>query len=217
MSKTIDNFYLRQQMVEVQLVGRKISDARVISAFRKVKRHEFVLPQDKDIAYQDSPLPIGDGQTISQPYMAALMTECLNLKGSEKVLEIGTGCGYQTAILAELAKNVYSIERIEALTKKADAVLKNLGYNNVVLETGDGARGYLKHAPYDSIIVTAACRKIPDVYLEQLKVGGKIVIPLGDRFSQVLTVAKKTDTGIDKHVVCGCVFVPLIGKDGWDK
>ncbi|MFH1381216.1 MAG: protein-L-isoaspartate(D-aspartate) O-methyltransferase [Candidatus Omnitrophota bacterium] len=215
MLKQTDYSFLRRQMVETQLIRRGITDKKVISAFNKVDRHEFVLPKDLNLAYQDSPLSIGENQTISQPYMAALMTQCLELKGDEKILEIGTGCGYQTAILAELVKTVYSIERIKTLSERASKTLKKLGYSNIVISTGDGTLGWEEHAPYDGIIVTAAASKIPEIYVKQLKVPGKLVIPVGDRFSQALTVLEKNENQIETHSVCGCVFVPLIGKNGW--
>ena len=202
-------------MVEVQLISRGIKDKRVLDAFRKVPRHEFVPKELIDSAYIDSPLPIGEGQTISQPYMVALMTECLCLKGEEKVLEIGTGSGYQAAILAELAKEVYSIERIEILTLRATEILESLGYKNIKVKTGDGTLGWLEFSPYEGIIVTAAAPKVPLPLIEQLKDGGFLVIPLNGRFSQILTVIEKTKDKLRVSEVCGCVFVPMIGKYGW--
>ena len=207
----------RNKMVDEQLIPREISDKRVLEVFRKVARHEFVPEDLRDNAYEDRPLPIDGGQTISQPYMVALMTQCLGLKGHEKILEVGTGSGYQAAILANLAKEVYSVERVKSLAKSAESVLKNAGFTNVTTKLDDGTLGWKEHAPYDGIIVTAAAPKVPDAYIEQLKIGGKLVIPLGTMFSQVLTVIeKKTDTP-SVNEVCGCVFVPLVGKDGWKK
>lgn len=208
---------LRNKMVEEQIAPRDISDEKVLAAFRKVERHEFVPPDLQDSAYQDHPLPIGEGQTISQPYMVALMTQCLNLKGNEKILEIGTGSGYQAAILAGLAKEVYSVERIESLAKRAKATLKKLGYGNVQIKVADGTLGWKEHAPYDGIIVTAAAPKIPNTYIEQFNVGGRLVIPVGGMFSQILTIVEKKPDGVLTSEICGCVFVPLVGKEGWKK
>ena len=208
---------LRNRMVEQQLIPRGISNERVLEAFRTVERHVFIPAELQDSAYEDHPLPIGEGQTISQPYMVALMTQCLDLKGDEKILEIGTGSGYQAAILAGIVKEVYSVERVELLAKRAESALKKLGYNNVKIKVGDGTLGWREYAPYDGIIVTAAAPKIPDTYTEQLNMGGKLVIPTGTRFSQILTVAEKKTDGIQAREVCGCVFVPLLGKDGWQE
>lgn len=202
-------------MVAEQLMPRGISDEKILAAFRSVKRHEFVPPELQDASYNDHPLPIGENQTISQPYMVALMTESLNLKGNEKVLEIGTGSGYQAAILATLVEKVYSVERVGVLAERADAILKKLGYNNVKIKVDDGTLGWEEHAPYDGIIVTAAAPKIPDSYIKQLKVGGKLIIPVGTQFSQVLTVVDKGVDKVSASEVCACVFVPLVGKDGW--
>jgi len=209
---------LRDAMVEEQLVGRGISDERVLSAFRKVPRHEFVLAEDAEIAYGDFPLPIGKAQTISQPYMVALMTQCLRLKGPERVLEIGTGSGYQSAILAELTKEVYSVERLAPLLVSAKKVLSRLGYVNCFLKEGDGTLGWAEHAPYDGIIVTAGSPGIPDSLVRQLKDGGRLVLPVGSgTFGQVLTVVERNKSRIDKTEICGCSFVPLIGKEGWSE
>lgn len=206
---------LRNKMVDAQLIPRGISDEKVLDVFRKVERHKF-LPQDmQSSAYQDHPLPIGEGQTMSQPYMVALMTQCLALKGSEKILEIGTGSGYQAAVLAKLAKEVYSVERIASLAVRSRLLLQSLGYSNVNAKVGDGTLGWPEYAPYDGIIVTAAAPKVPNAYIEQLKVGGKLVIPAGTMFSQVLTVIEKTGEGVTTKEICGCVFVPLLGKEGW--
>lgn len=205
---------LRKKMVEEQIIARGIKDKRVIKAFYKVERHLFVPPHIRESSYGDFPLPIGEGQTISQPYMVALMTECLRLKGDEKVLEIGTGSGYQTAILAELSKEVYSIERIESLANRAKQILEELGYKNINIYVGDGTLGLPEKAPYDRIIVTAAGSSVPPPLVEQLKEEGIMVIPLGGSFSQVLTILEKKKEGIVSEEVCGCVFVPLIGKYG---
>jgi protein-L-isoaspartate(D-aspartate) O-methyltransferase len=206
---------LRELMVVQQLIPRGIQEEKVLDAFRKVLRHEFVPEEFRSSAYNDYPLPIGDKQTISQPYMVALMTECLALKGGERVLEIGTGSGYQMAILAEIAGEVYSVERFGSLAAAAEATLTRLGYTNCTIKTGDGTLGCEEHAPYDGIVVTAGAPGIPDSLVRQLKVGGRLVIPIGGRFSQVLTVVEKTGGPIRVEEVCGCVFVPLVGKDGW--
>jgi protein-L-isoaspartate(D-aspartate) O-methyltransferase len=207
----------RVAMVSQQLIPRRISDSRVLEAFLRVPRHEFLHQESLREAYADYPLPIGEGQTISQPYMVALMTECLNLKGDGSVLEIGTGSGYQTAILAELAKNVYSVERFQSLSRNAKQNLDKLGYTNVYLKTGDGTLGWPEHAPYDRILVTAGAPDVPNSLIQQLKENGRLVIPVGGAFSQVLTVVENKKEGIVKTDVCGCIFVPLVGQEGWRK
>jgi len=205
----------RKRMVEYQLMPRGIRDKRVLEAFLKVPRHAFVPDDYQNEAYDDHPLPIGDGQTISQPYIVALMTQELKLTGSEKVLEVGTGSGYQAAILAELAREVYTIDRIDSLAKKADSKLSGLGYKNVHAVTGDGSLGYEKEKPYDGIIVTCAAPSLPSGLADQLNDNGRIVIPVGPRFTQVLMVYQKKGDSMIQHEVCGCVFVPLIGERGW--
>lgn len=202
-------------MVEEQLIPRGIKDPRVLEAFRKVPRHKFVPEKYLDSAYGDFPLSIGEGQTISQPYMVALMTQCLELSAGAAVLEIGTGSGYQAAILAQLASQVYSVERVAGLTEKAQLRLKDLGCRNIRIKSGDGTMGWPQFAPYDGIIVTAAAPAIPKALLEQLNIGGKLVIPLGGRFSQILTVVNKIKGKIETSKICACVFVPLIGKYSW--
>ena len=210
-----DYSILRKRMVEEQLISRGISDRRVLDVFLKVERHKF-LPQELWMsAYADHPLPIGDGQTISQPYMVALMSECLELKGQERVLEIGTGSGFQAAILAELAKEVYSVERFASLAKSAEDKLNELGYANIKIKVGDGTLGWKEFSPFDRIIVTAGAPKIPLPLEEQLAEAGKLVIPLGESFSQMLTVVEKKNGLLEKKLVSSCVFVPLIGKFGW--
>lgn len=199
-------------MVETQLISRGIRDRKVIDAFLKVPRRAFVPPQYADEAYDDHPLPIGDGQTISQPFMAAVMTELLDIGKTDKVLEIGTGSGYQTAILAELGKEIFTVERIRALSENAKAVLGSLHYANIRFKTGDGTLGWPEEAPFDKIIVTAAAREIPGELAEQLAEGGKLVIPVGERFSQVLVLAEKKNGSIKIGRFGGCVFVPLVGK-----
>lgn len=206
---------LRKKMVQEQLFARGIEDKRVLAAFEKVPRHKFVPEKYLDNAYDDYPLPIGAGQTISQPYMVALMSECLQLSGKETVLEIGAGSGYQAAILAELASYVYSIERVPNLAKRAERVLSNLGYRNIQIKLADGTIGWPEHAPYDGIIVTAAAPAIPKPLIEQLNIEGKLVIPIGGSFSQLLTVARKHKQRVEKKGICGCVFVPLVGKYAW--
>ena len=205
----------RDQMVKRQLVSRGIKDERVLEAMRKVPRHLFVPEKLRESAYHDGPLSIGEGQTISQPYMVALMTECLGLKGGEKVLEIGTGSGYQTAILAELAEHVYTIERVPILLEKAQQVLTHLGYTTIKFKGGDGTYGWCEESPFDGIIVTAAAPDISQVLVEQLNDGGVLVIPVGSRYSQSLYKVTKKGDKIEKEERTLCVFVPLIGKYGW--
>jgi len=206
---------LRYSMVETQLVRRGILDKRVLTAMGNVSREKFVPKDSIDSAYEDSPLTIGEGQTISQPYMVAIMTECLELQGNEKILELGTGSGYQTAILAELAESVISIERIPPLAEQAKQKLDELGYKNIKVICADGTLGYPAEQPYNGIIVTAGAPKIPETLVNQLQVGGKLVIPVGSRFSQTLTVVEKKEKGYKNRAVCGCVFVPLLGQEGW--
>jgi len=205
----------RNAMVAQQLVPRGICDERVLEAFRTVPRHEFVPRNLLGEAYGDYPLPIGEGQTISQPYMVALMTECLKLKGSERILEIGTGSGYQAAILAGLANEVYSIERVQALADRAQQVVDRLGYKNIKIKVGDGSLGWEDFASYDGILVTAGAPDVPNSLIKQLKDKGRLVIPVGSGFSQVLTIVEKKGNQTYSTEVCGCVFVPLIGKEGW--
>jgi|LQYC01.1.fsa_nt_gi protein-L-isoaspartate(D-aspartate) O-methyltransferase len=205
----------RDQMVKRQLVSRGIKDERVLEAMRKVPRHFFVPEKLRESAYHDGPLSIGEGQTISQPYMVALMTECLGLKGGEKVLEVGTGSGYQTAILAELAEHVYSIERVPILLEKAQQVLTHLGYKTIKFKGGDGTNGWREESPFDGIIVTAGAPDISQVLVEQLNDGGVLVIPVGSRYSQSLYKVTKKGDKFEKEERTLCVFVPLIGKYGW--
>lgn len=205
---------LRERMVEEQLVSRGIADKRVLDVFRKVNRHKFIPEDLRESAYADSPVPIGEGQTISQPYMVALMTESLRLTGEERILEIGTGSGYQGAILAELAKEVYTIERFESLAKTAQAVFNELGYSNIKIKVGDGTLGWPEEAPFDRIIITAASPKIPLPLPEQLKENGILVLPLGESFCQMLTIVEKKKGELESTRVCGCVFVPLVGQYG---
>lgn len=206
---------IRNRMVETQLASRDIVDTRVLEAFRKVPRHMFIKESLQIDAYNDYPLPIGCGQTISQPYMVALMTQCLELKGTEKVLEVGTGSGYQSAVLSELAKEVYSIERHEELALNAKNILDQLGYTNIHIKTGDGTLGWEEFSPYDGIVVTAGSPDVPKTLREQLREGGRLVIPVGGVYSQVLKVVKRDGNKFSETEICGCVFVPLVGKYGW--
>ncbi|MBP8745927.1 MAG: protein-L-isoaspartate(D-aspartate) O-methyltransferase [Syntrophorhabdus sp.] len=206
----------RQKMVETQLIPRGIKDPRVIEAMRKVPRHLFLDEALWPEAYEDHPLPIGEKQTISQPFIVAIMTEALQLKGREKILEVGTGSGYQAAILAELADQVYSIERLPSIAKRARKILDQLKYSNIVITIGDGTLGWKEHSPYDGIIVTAASPYAPNTLLEQLTIGGRLIIPLGDEFTQDLTLyIKETKDNYNKESYGGCRFVKLIGEKGW--
>ncbi len=207
----------RDRMVQTQLVPRGIRDPKVLFAMRKVPRHLFVEEALRNQAYGDFPLPIGEQQTISQPYIVAFMTEALKLTGVEKVLEIGTGCGYQAAILAELAPEVYSIERLHTLATLARRNLEALRYFNVKIKVGDGTLGWPEEAPFDAIMVTAAAPGIPQPLLDQLAMEGRLVIPVGDRYSQTLDVVRKTPEGLQHDYRGGCRFVKLIGSYGWEK
>jgi protein-L-isoaspartate(D-aspartate) O-methyltransferase len=208
---------VRLKMVEEQVVSRGIKDPRVIAAMRKVPRHLFVEEALQNQAYSDRPLPIGEKQTISQPYMVAVMTEALQLTGREKVLEIGAGSGYQTAILAEIARKVFSIERILSLTMKARTLLLDLGYANVEMTFSDGTQGWVRESPFDAIIVTAGSPDIPQPLVDQLAIGGRLVIPVGDDSVQDLLRVTKTEEGIKREDLGGCRFVKLIGKYGWNE
>lgn len=205
----------REGMVAAQLQARGIKDKRVLAAFSKVPRERFVSKECKDDSYQDRPLPIGSGQTISQPYMVAIMTELLNLKSTDRVLEIGTGSGYQTAILAELCAEVYTIERAESLSEEAGTVLAQLGYSNIRLKVDDGSCGWEENAFYDGIIVTCGAPSAPEPLKKQLAESGRLVIPIGNDFSQVLTLIERKGHVFSETERCGCVFVPLVGKYGW--
>jgi protein-L-isoaspartate(D-aspartate) O-methyltransferase len=207
----------RRLMVEHQLRSRGIKDERVLAAMEKVQRHLFVDESMLDRAYDDCALPIGENQTISQPYMVALMTEQLELKGGEKILEVGTGSGYQGAVLSLLASEVFTIERVRPLAQKARDLFKKMNYTNIEVITGDGTRGLPEHAPFDGIIVTAAAPKVPDTFIEQLKINGRLVIPVGSRYSQMLYKVLNTSSGISTSITTACVFVPLIGKHGWQQ
>lgn len=201
----------RERMVGEQIESRGITSPRLLAALRKVPRHELVPTSQRDRAYEDRPLPIGSGQTISQPYIVAVMTEHLALQGSERVLEIGTGSGYQTAVLAELADRVFSIEIVEPLARRARADLERLGYRNVELRHGDGYRGWPEEAPFDAIIVTAAPDHVPPALVDQLALGGRLVLPVGRRW-QELRLVRKTAEGIDVESILPVRFVPMTGE-----
>jgi protein-L-isoaspartate(D-aspartate) O-methyltransferase len=205
----------REHMVEEQLIRRQIRDERVLEAMRSIPRHLFVPEEQQHLAYIDAPLPIGSGQTISQPYIVALMTELLNLRENACVLEIGTGSGYQAAILSQLATYVYSIERIEALAERARAVFAELGIKNVSILTGDGSEGLELHQPYNGIIVTAAAPEVPKPLEGQLAQDGRLVLPVGSRVGQVLEVWHRRGDELICEKMAPVAFVPLIGKHGW--
>ena len=205
----------RRRMVLEQLSSRDIHSARVLEAMRQVPRHRFVPEDERDLAYADAPLPIGHRQTISQPYIVALMTQLLDLQGDERVLEIGTGSGYQAAILAVLAGQVYSVERLSELCQRARAVLSDLGLGNVTLVEGDGTQGLPEHAPYQAIIVTAAAPGIPEPLKEQLVEGGRLVLPVGGRGGQMLERWRRRGGRFDREQIAPVAFVPLIGQHGW--
>jgi protein-L-isoaspartate(D-aspartate) O-methyltransferase len=209
----------RRSMVNAQLRDRGIRDTRVLDAMALVPRHAFVNQEFQDRAYEDHPIPIGEGQTVSQPYIVALMLELLSVKPSDVVLEIGTGSGYQTAVLAELAGHVFSIERLPSLARAAETALTNLGYRNVTIIIGDGSQGLAEHAQFDAIIVSAAAPSIPDPLFQQLREGGRMVIPVGPANAQELQLVQKNDGQLVVRNVEGCRFVPLIGaqayQSGW--
>jgi protein-L-isoaspartate(D-aspartate) O-methyltransferase len=205
----------RQRMVEYQLRGRGIRDGRVLDAMARVPRHEFVPERFQAQAYEDHPIPIGYGQTISQPYIVALMLEALALEPTDKVLEIGTGSGYQTALLAELAASVYSIERHAGLAQNAERVLAKLGYTNIVVLVGDGSEGLPQHAPFDAIIVSAAAPELPSTLVAQLRDGGRMVVPVGPAHAQELQLVQKQQGQLLVSYLEGCRFVPLITGQGY--
>jgi protein-L-isoaspartate(D-aspartate) O-methyltransferase len=206
----------RELMVSTQIEGRDVKDPRVLKAMREVPRHLFVPESLRERAYDDMAMPIGEGQTISQPYMVAKMTELLDLKGTERVLEIGTGSGYQTAVLAALAGEVFTIERIESLTELAKASLKAAGVEGVNLLVGDGTLGWPDEAPFDRVLITAGTPDIPEPIVDQLSEGGIIVVPVGPLSSQQLLRALKQQGSLKREPGIFCVFVPLIGKYGWE-
>lgn len=208
----------QREAMAAQLAQRGVTDPRVLEALRRVPRHRFVSEQSAPEAYGDFPLPIGEGQTISQPLMVGLMTQLLELNGSERVLEVGTGSGYQTAVLAQLCREVVTVERHEALSREAQTRLQAIGIVNVQYVLGDGTEGYASLAPYDAILVTAGAPQIvPPPLLTELAPGGRLVIPLGSPRSQELTVLRKRLNGtLERRTHGDCLFVPLIGKYGWD-
>ncbi len=201
----------RQRMVERQIEARGVSDPRVLAALRKVPRHRFVPPAAQSLAYADTPLPIGHGQTISQPYIVAFMSEALELKGGERVLEIGTGSGYQAAVLAELAKDVYTIEIVEPLAREARTRLQELGFSNIQLRSGDGYRGWPQAAPFDAIMVTAAPDHVPPALVEQLAQGGRLVLPVGTSFQELVRI-RRTKNGTRRESLLPVRFVPMTGE-----
>ena len=205
----------RWHMVDAQLLRRDIHEPRVLDAMRSVPRHRFVPPEHRQYAYTDGPLPIGQGQTISQPYIVALMTQLLGLDGDENVLEVGTGSGYQAAILGALASQVHTIERYGELAQKAKRVLTDLGVNNVQVHTGDGSLGLMEFAPYDDIMVTAAAPRVPQALLDQLADGGRLVIPVGSRGGQYLELWQCQEKDYNQELIIPVAFVPLVGKFGW--
>jgi len=214
---THDYRLARERMVKNQLIPRGIDDQEVLRVMGKIQRHLFMEEALLGEGYNDHPLPIGHKQTISQPYIVALMTEALELTGKEKTLEIGTGSGYQTAILAELSEKVFTIERIRPLMEKARNLLHELGYTNILFKTFDGTLGWKDYGPYDTIMVTAGAPKIPEPLLNQLADGGRMVIPIGDRFSQKLIKIINKEDSYKEEDLGGCRFVDLIGIHGWKK
>ncbi len=211
-----DNLKERWRFVEEAIRPAGIKDERVLKAFLQVPRHEFVMARYRKHAYEDRPLPLEESQTISQPSLVAIMTNLLRLKGNEKVLEVGTGSGYQAAILSRLAKEVYTIERIPFLAQQAETVCKKLGFKNIHFHIGDGTLGLIQFQPYDAIIVTAGANKVPQPLIDQLKIGGKLVIPVGETLlDQKLKVITKDKGGLNIYEVESVAFVPLVGKHSW--
>jgi len=204
----------RKRMVEYQIKMRGIDDKKVIDAFLRVERHRFVPDRYIPHAYEDRPLPIGEGQTISQPYIVAFMTHVLSLSRTDKVLEIGTGSGYQAAVLGELCDNVFTVEVIPSLGRKAEGLLKELGYEKVRVKIGDGYEGWKEHAPYDAIIVTCAPTHVPEPLKEQLKEGGRMIIPVGKANNQELVLLRKVGDRLKKEKVLPVRFVPMVNKTG---
>jgi len=207
----------REKMVEHQIARRGVRDERVLDVMRSVPRHLFLPDEARSYAYADCPVRIGNGQTMSQPYIVALMTELLAVESHHKALDVGTGSGYQAAILAELCQEVHTIERYHGLAERAQKNLEELGYRNVYVHVGDGTQGYPPFAPYDRIIVGAAAPSVPEALLEQLSDEGRMVIPVGSRFSQSLEVWIKKGKDIHHTSSIPVVFVPLVGKDGWNE
>ena len=205
----------RRKMVEEQLVERGIKDLRVLEVMSRVPRHLFAQESLQHRAYGDYPLPIGENQTLSQPYIVGAMTAALSLKGEERVLEIGTGSGYQTAVVAELARQVFTIERLNNLSRKAQEILEGLNYMSIVFKMFDGTYGWPDQAPFDAILVTASAKEIPESLVKQLGEGGRLVAPTGDADEQKLVVLTKNGSRISRRELGACKFVPLIGKYGW--
>ena len=205
----------RRKMVEEQLVERGIKDLGVLEAMSRVPRHLFAQESLRHRAYGDYPLPIGENQTLSQPYIVASMTAALSLKGEERVLEIGTGSGYQTAVVAELARQVFTIERLNNLSRKAQEILEGLNYMSIVFKMFDGTYGWPDQAPFDAILVTASAKEIPESLVKQLGEGGRLVAPTGDAHEQKLVVLTKNGSRVSRRELGACKFVPLIGKYGW--
>ncbi len=216
--ETKQEIALRERMVREQLISRGLDDPRVLQAFRSIPRSQFCPPETSlEEAYEDHAMGIGRGQTISQPYMVALMTWLLSLTGREKVLEIGTGSGYQAAILGKLAEQVHTVERIESLALEAQRVLQSLKIDNVHVHVGDGTLGWPAEAPYDAIIVTAATPEVPPPLEQQIADGGRLIAPVGDRVLQRLVVLRRHGDKIERDLHSGCAFVPLLGEHGWKK
>ena len=217
MVRVTDYHLARERMVKNQLIPRGIKNPLVLEAMGKVPRHLFMEEALVGEAYNDHPLPIGHKQTISQPYIVALMTEALELTGKEEVLEIGTGSGYQTAVLAELSKRVYTIERVRPLMVQARRILARLGYNNILFKSLDGTLGWKEYEPFDAIIVTAGAPKVPQPLKDQLSEGGRLVIPVGNRFSQELVKVTRKKGSFIQENLGGCRFVDLVGVHGWKR
>ncbi len=207
----------REDMVNRQLIHRGISDTRVIEAMKKVSREDFVPPDKLEMAYVDSPLPIGEGQTISQPYIVALMIEEAKLSPEDEVLDIGTGSGYAAAVISRIVRNVYAIEINEILAAKAEATLAKLGYDNIRITAGDGSMGWNTHAPYDAVIVAAGGRDVPAPLIEQLRIGGRLVIPVGGTpgMQELIRVTRIESDQTRREKITDVRFVPLVGKAGW--
>ncbi len=212
--KTDTFIHLREHMVTQHIKNRGIQDPRILKAMMAVERHKFVPEQIQSSAYGDFPLPIGEGQTISQPYIVALMTEVIKPHSSMKVLEIGTGSGYQAAVLAELCKSVYTIEIVESLGERSKKLLSDLGYDNVHVKIGDGFRGWEENAPFDAIVVTCAPSRVPQPLIDQLTDGGRMIIPVGEAGAQELVLMTKKDGELHEHAIIPVRFVPMVGSGG---
>ena len=212
---THDRF--REEMVETQIEARGVTDPKVLAAMRVIPRHLFVSEAFADQAYEDHPLPIGEQQTISQPYIVAEMTQALTLSGEDRVLELGTGSGYQAAILAQIAHRVYTIERIHTLYLRARKLFDQLRYHNIVTRYADGTFGWEEEGPFDAIIVTAGAPKVPSVLVNQLAIGGRMVLPVGNQYSQELVKLVREERGVHQTKLGGCRFVKLVGEHGWKK